>query len=126
MQLLPKIEINLFAKEGYVVWTIIICYISNKIMMNRKIWIEQWYFCAVSKGSNARVHTNLCRKMHGKNLKRNILCYKIQFFCLSNSKNYVAIRYVHNNLCLKLQHWEIIVRHSGQQKHRQTQVTPLQ
>ena len=100
--------------------------ISNKIMMNWKIWIEQWYFCEVSKRNNAPVHNNLCHKIHGKVLKGNALCRKIQFLCPSNYKHYVAIIYVHNNLCLKVQHWKIIVKHSGQQKHRQTHVTLLQ
>ena len=127
MELLPKITII------YVHKTRIccsnhnnLCFISNKILMNQKIWIEQWYFCEVSKSTNAPVHNNLFPKIHGKVLKCNALCHKIQFLCPSNYKHYVAIISVHNNLCLKLQHWKIIVKHSGQQKHRQTHVTPLQ
>ena len=126
MWLLPKITII------YVYKTRIccsnhnnLCYISNKIMMNRKIWVQQWYFCKVSKSGNALVHNNLCRKIHGKVLKHNALCHKIQFFRPSNYKH-VTTMYVHNNLCLNVQHWKIIVKHSRQQKHRQTHVTPLQ
>ena len=127
MRLLPKIAIIYVRKTRiYCSKHNNLCYISNKIMMNRKIWVEQWYFCEVSKSSNALLHNNLRRKIHGKVLKRNALCHKIQFFCPSNYKHYITIMSVHNNLCLKVQHWKIIVKHSGQQKHRQTQVTPLQ